>query len=165
MLGNIYIIQSPNTDKVYIGSTFQTLEIRFRNHKYDSNQTNSYLVIDEGDSFIELLEEIKVIDKRELEFYEQQYLELYRDIAVNEQNAFGVDKEKIIISNAKSCKKYYEKNPEKVREKYKKYYEKNREKFQEKFECICGGRYTGEHKSSHLKTQKHQKFLENVAQQ
>ena len=30
-----------------------------------------------------------------------------------------------------------------------------------KINCICGGKYTHKHKSTHLKNNKHQKILEN----
>ncbi len=138
MLGRIYIIQSPYTDEVYIGSTIQTLEERFRDHKKPSNDTFSYLVIDEGDPYIELLEEVKVIDKDELCFYEQQYLELYRDVAVNKMFAFGY-----------------------LSEKDKKY----NEKMKYKVECPCGSEIVKRGMCIHIKTQKHLKYLENVAQE
>jgi hypothetical protein len=157
MLGSIYIIQSPYTDKVYIGSTFMTLEKRFGFHKKRGNKNTSKIIIEEGEATIELLEEVKVIDKKELEFYEQQYLELYRDIAVNERSAFGIDTKKRqekgkeyreknkdkIVEYAKKHSiekkeeiseyhaKYYEKNRDKVIEKSKKYVEKNKEKVKE----------------------------------
>jgi hypothetical protein len=138
MIGRIYLLQSPYTDKVYIGSTIQTLRERFRMHKKPSNETSSYLVTDEGDSFIELLEEVKVIDKDELCFYEQQYLELYRDVAVNKKFAFGY-----------------------LSERDKKY----REKVKYKVECPCGSTVIKRGMCDHIKTQKHLKYLENVAQE
>jgi len=153
MLGRIYIIQSPYTDEVYIGSTIQTLHKRFWKHKSRGNSSSSYLVIDEGDATIELLEEVKVVDERELAFYENQYLELYRDIAVNEKDAFcGANKNE-------RDKKYYEKNKEIIIEKRKKYYEKKKEKLGEKFECLCGGHYRYDSKAQHLKTQKHKNYV------
>jgi len=163
MLGTIYIIQSPNTDKVYIGSTLRTLHERFREHKKPSNNTNSCLVINEGKPYIELLEEVKVIDEPELRFYEQQYLELYSDIAVNEVDAFGG------VNKKEYQKKYHEKNREYELENMKKYYQEHKEQIVErvskKFECSCGGHYLTNNKARHLKSQKHQKYLENVAQE
>ena len=153
MLGRVYIIRSPNTDDVYIGSTTMTLKKRFSVHKTPSNQTTSYLVIDEGDATIELLEEIKVIDKRELEFYENQYLELYRDIAVNGKGAFGEDKKTI-------NKKDYENHREKRIEKHKIYREKNREKNKLKVECTCGSVIRKYEIPRHNKTQKHKNYVD-----
>jgi molybdopterin converting factor small subunit len=174
MLGRVYIIQSPNTDKVYIGSTIQTLEERFCQHKRPSNDTNSYLVIDEGETYIELLEEIKVIDETELRFYEQQYLELYSDVAVNKMSAFGRDKEKVKENNKnyreknqdniqKLMKKYHEEHKELHHENCKKYYQEHKDKIsekrKEKLKCSCGGEYTKTNMSRHLKSQKHKNYI------
>ena len=35
--GKIYIITGSETDKVYLGSTIQTLGLRFTQHKFDKN--------------------------------------------------------------------------------------------------------------------------------
>ena len=63
--GKIYCIRSPNTDKVYIGSTTQPLSKRFYKHKADysvyknlgKKNTKSYEIFDCGDAYIELIEE------------------------------------------------------------------------------------------------------------
>jgi hypothetical protein len=183
MIGRIYIIQSPNTDKVYIGSTILSLKARFRVHNH-RNTTTSKIITDAGDAYIELLEEVKVIDEPELRYYENQYLELYRDIAVNENSPFGIDKDKRKISSKKSreknpekiyesLKKYREKNPEKIRAIDKKYFDKNIEQIRErkkerakiKIECPCGSVISKPEEARHRRTKKHQKYLENVAQQ
>lgn len=175
MLGRVYIIQSPNTDKVYIGSTFETLEERFTQHKRPSNKTSSYLVIDEGNASIELLEEVKVVDKDELRLHEQRYIELYREFAVNRCNAFGIDKENIReyqkdyyekhkAEISEMGKKYREDRRSEIKEKMKVYYSEHKDKFLEKFDCPCGGKYIKSTKSRHLKTQKHRTFLENLDQ-
>jgi hypothetical protein len=60
---------------------------------------------------------------------------------------------------------YREENGDKIREREKKYRDKNRDqinaKHKEKFDCECGGKYTHTHKARHLRTQKHQLYLEN----
>jgi hypothetical protein len=156
MLGRVYIIQSPNTDEVYVGSTTETLKERFRRHIHPSNEISSKIIIDEGDATIELLEEIKVIDKDELRFYEQQYIELYKDIAVNEVCAFGIDRKE-------RSKKRYEEKKDEILEKNKEYFKKNKEKISKKqsqrIECPCGGIVRKSGISEHNKSQKHQKFL------
>ena len=55
-------------------------------------------------------------------------------------------------------KEYRESNKVKI----KAYYETNKEKLKEKFDCECGGKYTHNHKSHHLKTTKHQNYLETL---
>ncbi len=42
------------------------------------------------------------------------------------------------------------------------YYIDNRERDNEKFNCFCGGKYTKNNKSVHLKTNRHLKFLSQV---
>ena len=166
MLGKVYKIKSPNTDKVYIGSTFRTLQERFIEHTARCNKTTSKIIIDSREPYIELIEEIKVLDKAELRFYENQYLELYRDIAVNEKSSFGRK-----IPHSIRCKIYREKNLEVCKEKARvnanKYYHKHKEQIKEKsrrtiretIECPCGGQYTIHHKSEHFKTLKHLKYI------
>ena len=57
-------------------------------------------------------------------------------------------------------KEYREKNAEKIQIKRKEYCDKNNEKRNEKFTCPCGGKYCYSSRSTHMKTKKHQKYLE-----
>jgi hypothetical protein len=61
-------------------------------------------------------------------------------------------------------KEYYDTNKVKIDEYNKKYFELNgdkiKEKLHEKFNCDCGGKYTLNGKSHHLKTIKHIKYIE-----
>lgn len=56
-------------------------------------------------------------------------------------------------------KEYSQNNLEKIKEKGKKYYQNNLDKLKEKITCECGGKYLYYHKSTHLKTKKHQNYL------
>ena len=51
------------------------------------------------------------------------------------------------------------------KENYKKYKQDNKEKIQQqqkqKHNCECGGKYTNNHKSHHIKSKKHQEYLDN----
>ena len=53
-------------------------------------------------------------------------------------------------------KKYRELNQVKIKE----YYEKTKARQHEKYTCECGGRYTHQHKSTHLKSKKHKLYIE-----
>ena len=80
----IYIIRSPSTEKVYVGSTCSTLTVRFSGHKSGwkrwveknkdyTSYNSSFEIIRYGDAFIELLEKYPCADntqlrKRECEF-------------------------------------------------------------------------------------------------
>jgi len=81
MVGVVYMIISKNTDKVYIGQTTLKLSVRFNQHLSKLNDTRSKIVISYGDV------EIKIIDTsddlEELKIKEQEYIQFFKDIAVN----------------------------------------------------------------------------------
>ena len=52
--GKIYKIISPNTEKMYIGSTILPLDLRFSLHKSHKNCTSMH-IINEGDAYIDLI--------------------------------------------------------------------------------------------------------------
>ena len=59
-------------------------------------------------------------------------------------------------------KEWYEANQDKILEQQKQYYELNKAKLSEKTDCQCGGRYDQTHKSRHIKSSKHQNFLNKI---
>lgn len=61
--GKIYIIESPNLPPgvAYIGSTFKSLEARFREHMSPSNKTESKQIIDAGNPTIRLLANVQCV--------------------------------------------------------------------------------------------------------
>ena len=96
----------------------------------------------------------------------KEYREKNKD-KIKEYNEKNKDKIKV------QCKEYYEKNKDKIKvqqkeyyeenkDKIKEYYEENKGKLRQKFNCDCGGKYTYEHKSRHIKSKKHQKFLNSI---
>jgi hypothetical protein len=75
-LGRVYCIKSPQTENVYIGSTFEKyLSIRLSKHKYDYkrhlngkyNYVSSFDIIKYGDAYVELIEKYEDIQKDELQ--------------------------------------------------------------------------------------------------
>jgi len=71
--GKIYAIKSPQTDKIYIGSTTQSLNRRWHNHRNDNYNPNreekrctSKKIMDHEDAYIELLEAFPCNTKQEL---------------------------------------------------------------------------------------------------
>ena len=181
--GKIYCIRSFQTDKVYVGSTIQELSMRMVGHRANYKKylngkyhyVSSFEIIQYGDCYIELIKLYPCSCRSELEREEGQYI---RNIdCVNKQIAGRTSKEyykdekknfcykgKIYRENNKAkiavkMKEYREKNKEKIAIKDKKYREKNKAILTEKFNCLCGGRYTRQDKSRHLKTKLHQKYL------
>ena len=79
-LGKIYQIWSPNTDKVYIGSTTQPLHKRFSQHNKGltgKKYVYSRKVLECGDACIELIEEYPCANKSELNRREGQVMRGY----------------------------------------------------------------------------------------
>ncbi len=61
--------------------------------------------------------------------------------------------------------KYWNENKTKLLEQKKEYRAQNRERLYEKHTCPCGGRYTNQHKTRHIKTLKHQEYLNQQTDQ
>jgi len=73
--GQIYMIWSPHTDKVYIGSTTQPLHKRFHDHKHNHrSSTTAQEIIDCDDARIELIEDYPCANKGELNKREGQLI-------------------------------------------------------------------------------------------
>ena len=125
----IYKISSPQTDKIYIGSTCKELYERLSKHKNHyrdylngkQKYITSYEIIKFSDCIIELIEKVNCDNKKDLLIREGYYIRLYKNNVVNKYIAG------------------------RTRNEYKKQI-KN---------CLCGSKYTLRHKARHLRTKKH----------
>lgn len=117
--GTVYKISTPKTDKVYIGSTTQKLNKRFAGHKCNKNCMAQQL-LELGECKIEALEVLYNITKEELRIKEQYYLNLLKELTVNQQPAFTT-KEQKKEKRKEIDKRYREANLKKVREHNKNY--------------------------------------------
>lgn len=167
--GKIYKIISSQTDKIYIGSTYETLTERFSRHKNhfkgDSlpGKMSSVEMLKYDDAKIILLQNYSCDNKRELHKKENEYILLNRDICVNKKLAYH--------PKADIAREYYLKHRKEHNEYGRKYYILNKEKqklqTQQRakidYNCVCGSvvRYTK--KSDHHKTKKHLKYLEHIS--
>ena len=124
----IYTIRSPHTDKFYIGSTTQKLCKRFTNHKSDYNLyvnnnlkscITSYKIIELGDSYIELLEEINCDTKTQLEMREGELIRIHKDLCIN-KIIVGRTKQQYRLDNIDKIKQqqwqYNQDNPDKIKQ-------------------------------------------------
>ena len=59
-------------------------------------------------------------------------------------------------------KEYNEKNKDKLTEQHKDYYKQNKDQLNQKHSCVCGGKYTTQHKLIHEKTKKHIDFVKTI---
>ena len=175
--GRVYIIRSPNTEMVYVGSTTMTLKQRFQRHISDwknlVGKNTSYLILEKGEAYIELIEEVEVESKRELEIIEQIWIEntpntvnIRRYIAsvegkVEYYKKYYIEHKEL---HKKNSKEYYNEHKEQFKKLFKERYEKNKakitEKNKKKIQCICGGFYTTSNRCNHNRTAKHIRNLE-----
>jgi hypothetical protein len=88
----IYKISSPQCDKFYIGMTTSTLEKRLRGHKsaykrYVEKKLGcciaSFEVVKFDDCIIQLIEDVKCNNKKELEMIEEAYIKEYQNKTLN----------------------------------------------------------------------------------
>lgn len=184
--GKVYKITSSQTDKIYIGSTFEKyLSNRLHGHRknykrYQQGKFNfitSFKLLEYDDCEIELIKKYDDITKQELRAKEGKYIKKNMDIVVNkniagrimkqyrEDNAEEIKKKnkKYRGDNEERIKQYREGNKEKANQYTKQYYRDNIEKIKQKkngnHDCECGGKYTTAHKSRHEKTKKHIDYI------
>jgi len=152
MIGRIYKIipkcQECETGDVYFGATTRETLIRFREHRRKYNEykngkytyTSSFLLFDKygrDNCDVEELEMVEYNDLLELRKRENEYI----------KNNDCVNKRDSVIDMDK-------------RKKDRKIW--NKRWFNVKNTCDCGGRYTNKHKSQHLKSGKHRRYLETM---
>jgi len=101
----------------------------------------------------------KVIPNRS----QKEYYDKNRELLLEQKKEYYVNNKEEI---AKKNKQYRQDNKEQIEEHKKQYYLNNKDKIEEhkkqKFDCVCGGKYTLTHKARHLKTNKHQTYLQNL---
>jgi hypothetical protein len=149
--------------------------------------TTSRFVLENNNYSMELLEILPCECKDELTLREAQYIrtiecvnngiphrthkEYYQDnkesIAEKKRVHYQKNKENIIQyssdyyqNNKEKKSEYYQKNKEKMSEKQKEYYQKNKEKLSKKIECECGAVINKSSITRHIKTKRHQKYLQ-----
>jgi hypothetical protein len=163
-----------NKELVYVGSTtnFTKRKCQHKNNcinpNYKKYNYKVYKMIrDNGgwESFQMLeIKKFPCKDKREAEAEEERCriemranmnaikafcpIELYREEHRDELNDYA--------------KQYRAQHREKNCEYQKHYRTENKDKLNQPFTCECGGRYTHEHKHHHLKSKRHQSYMENL---
>jgi hypothetical protein len=139
--GKIYKLVSFQTDKIYIGSTTQSLAVRKAEHvkKYKhflagkGNYTTSYELIKLGDVDIVLIENFPCNSKEELHKQERFYIENFKNCSNKNiptrtsKEYYEHHKEKLTKMN----KEYYEKHKDEIKEYKKEWAEDNKDKIKE----------------------------------
>lgn len=153
--GKIYkIISDSKPELVYYGSTNKSLKQRFQSHreKYRAYIRGTYhfvyawKLLELEDSCIILVEEYPCNTKQELDAKEGEYIR--NNTCVNKLAPTGGNKVQLKKQKSEKDKRYREKHKEKLDIINK-----------EKFECECGGSYNRKHKTRHMRSKLHQRFL------
>ena len=184
----IYKICSNLTDKIYIGSTTQTLSQRLSDHvsqykryvRINDRYITSYEIIKLGDYYITLIEENNFNNKQQLFKREGEVIKLNINNVVNKQITGRTDKEyrqdnkehlleqhKQYYNNNKEHlleqhKQYYNNNKVQITEQNKVYYNDKKEQQFQPFVCECGLITSLHHKSRHMKSPKHINILQQL---
>ena len=165
--GKVYKICSYNSDDVYYGSTCLALCQRLAHHvsrwrlfkkgkPYGSKMT-SYLILEQGNYYIELVETVPCASKEELQVREKYWIK--NNNCVNYyKNLCRTPEEK-----AEYGASYRLNNKHKKRETDKQYYTLNKDKMKahrsENILCDCGKYYMHGKRTRHIETNYHK---ENV---
>ena len=171
----IYTIRSPHTEQYYIGSTTQILCKRFSDHNIDykaylkgkGNFITSFKILELGDAYIELLEEINCDNRNQLDKREGELIREHKNNCVNKYIAGRTQKE-YKTDNPEQLKQTYKKyrinNKELLSDKKQQYYRDNIESIKAKaklpYLCACGSTIRTCDKVRHNKSAKHIKALE-----
>jgi len=178
-IGRVYKLTSSHTDKVYIGSTVQTLSNRLHGHKSQykaftkgvGHYRSSVEVLKHPDVKIELITEGEFTLMGELRKLEGTYIQDIDNCTnkaipgrtLKQRRQVYYEKNKAQINQQK--KEYYNNNKEKTLKALSTYRENNREQIRlkqvEQLTCeVCGCSYTRSNKLRHEKSNKHKNALE-----
>lgn len=137
--GFIYQIVADNTDKIYFGSTIQSINSRFKTHKTPKNSCCSRELFNYPNTRIELIETCSNIDKillkQELKNIESEYIIRCRQIKPNACINYQTpnrSRKQWRIDNPNYSKEYHKKyqinKKDEIRDKKKQYYIENKNK-------------------------------------
>ena len=88
--GKIYKIVDENDDIIYVGSTKTTLKVRWDRHKLKCDEYK-----------IQLIENYPCESRRELEKYEQKFIDLYSEMGLLNINKSFISEEEMKIQKKK----------------------------------------------------------------
>jgi len=152
-----------DVDLCYVGSTANWKE-RQRQHRYNcayetKKHTKLYKTIRENGGWNEFkmveIGRAEQLTKREAEQREEEY-RVGLKANMNTIKCFTCE------TQVEYFKQYNIDNVDKVKEVSRQYYIKNIESYRKKHTCLCGGIYTYSGKYNHLRTQKHQKYIQSI---
>jgi len=183
MIGYIYRIQHTQSDLCYVGSTFNGVAHRWKQHKsvFDKWLNHNgpcaasiyYHMKEHGIEQFKcfLVKEYDVVDRKHLEVYESLWIKKLK--SCNKLIPFAIRKlslkDAYLKDRENRCAKvraYVAANKELITQRNKAYRENNKEiiraKKSERIQCECGGSWSKGHGvDRHEKTKKHQNWVSN----
>lgn len=157
---SVYLIRSPHHSDMYIGSTTQPLQTRFREHYYSwfmwiQSRSDKYIsvynVLKRGDAAISLLESFPCGSRAELESREGYW-----------QNKLPCVNARIMgRTKQESSKASYRKHHASRLAKIHAYKLAHAAEINAPNDCECGGHFIFKHTARHLKSQRHQSWSAN----
>ena len=185
--GNIYI---GSTCESYLSKRLSKHLNNYKQYiKGKEKYRTSFKILENNNYYIELVENIPCNNINEVRKLEGEYIRKSNCVNINiagrskkEYKQDNIDKIKeqkkiYALNNAEKIKEqqkiYALNNTDKIKQQKKNYRENNIEKIKKyqntikeyrnnKNDCECGGKYTYKNKSIHLKSKKHQKYLNNI---
>ena len=175
-IGRIYKIYTLNDSRIYVGSTFKTLQKRLQKHEghfSEGTSITSVIILELGNYKIELLEEVEVENKEQLRWRERYWYEKLKEegfdivnklrpiVSENERKERAKEvrlerRDELLIYG----KIYYEKEKEKIKKRAKDWYAENKERVKlrqdERITCdICKCSFRRGELAPHNKSLKH----------
>ena len=154
----------------YVGSTSNW---KARNHKHKSNCNNEnskeynskkYQIIRENGGWCNF-KMVQVgtreqLTKRQADQVEEEYRQELK-ANMNTHRCYLTEEQREQL-NRERCKKYHKENKDKILEIRQNYYEENKDKLNEKVKCECGCMINKRYLSTHKKSPKHIKLMNQI---
>lgn len=144
----IYKIESYDGDQIYLGSTSQSLPKRYRDHveKYELGTSTCmsrklFRTYGVENCYITAIKKYKVGSRSEQYEKERRHYDELEEYLVNKQKPFLSKEEKLEYNRQAREKRKLKIDPTKP------------------IKCNCGGQYTHNNKTSHLRTKLHKAFI------
>lgn len=170
-IGRVYSLRSPNTNDIYIGSTFNPLYKRLGGHKIDfglyqkkkGDYITSYKIIEKGEPYIELIEQYENLTKEQLNRHEGEFIRamdcVNKCVAGRTKKEYRDDKKEMIELKDKEYRDNHKNDKKEYDAKFRK---KKEDEIKKKIKCECSGTYQNKNKNKHFKTKQHCDYISSL---
>ena len=117
------------------------------------------------EAILEYQKQYREDNKEKIKEKTKEYYENNKDKILENNKQYRLDNKEQLKQyredNKEQLKQHRQDNIEQYKQYQKQYRQDNQERLKEKFDCICGGKYTRDNKTKHMKTKKHMKHINN----